>query len=115
LLRGRVAQLDRDDLIELLIQHDVPVAPVNDLHEAATDPHAIARGMIYDVSGEQNRRVAEWPVALDAFASRASLTPAPAVGADSREVLADHGFSPSEIDALIGAGVVGATVEQQSA
>jgi crotonobetainyl-CoA:carnitine CoA-transferase CaiB-like acyl-CoA transferase len=113
LLRDRVARFNRDELIELLIRHDVPVAPVNDLHEAAADPHAIARGMIYDGPGDQNRRVAEWPVALDAFASREPLIPAPGVGADSREVLAEHGFTPAEIDSLISAGVVGAATEQR--
>jgi crotonobetainyl-CoA:carnitine CoA-transferase CaiB-like acyl-CoA transferase len=64
-LRNRVASFERDELIELLVKVDVPVAPVNDLHEAAADPHARARGMVYDVPGADWSRVAEWPVALD--------------------------------------------------
>jgi CoA:oxalate CoA-transferase len=105
-LRERVADFNRDELIELLVRHDVPVAPVNDLHEATADPHFRARGMVYDVPGEAQPRVAEWPVALDSFADRARLTQTPAIGQHSRQVLAEHGFSPAEIDTLIAAGTV---------
>src|SRR5258708_27349967 len=62
--------------------------------------------MIYDVPGESQPRVAEWPPAFDAFASRARLTPAPRIGQHSREVLAEHGVDAAHIDALIEAGVV---------
>jgi CoA:oxalate CoA-transferase len=106
LLRGRIAGYDRAVLIELLVRHDVPVAPVNDLHEPVRDPHFLERGMIYEVPGESRPRVAEWPPALDAFASRARLTPAPRIGQHSREVLAEHGLDAARIDALIQAGVV---------
>jgi len=105
-LRERVATYDRAPLIELLIRHDVPVAPVNDLHEPARDPHFKERGMIYQVPGESQPRVAEWPAVFDAFASRARLTPAPQIGQHSREVLAEHGLGATSIDALIEAGVV---------
>ena len=33
LLRQCIGGYDREALIELLVRHDVPVAPVNDLHE----------------------------------------------------------------------------------
>ncbi|MFE4956053.1 CaiB/BaiF CoA transferase family protein [Streptomyces sp. NPDC056653] len=105
-LRERVAEFTRDALIELLIRHDVPVAPVNDLHEAARDPHFRARGMVYDVPGDERPRVAEWPVALDCFADRGRLTPTPALGQHSRDVLAEYGFGDVEIDGLIAAGIV---------
>jgi CoA:oxalate CoA-transferase len=106
LLRERIAGYDRDALIELLIRHDVPVAPVYDLHEPVRDPHFLVRGMIYHVPGESQPRVAEWPPAFDAFASRARLTPAPRIGQHSREVLAEHGLDAARIDALVEAGVV---------
>jgi CoA:oxalate CoA-transferase len=106
LLRERIAGYDRGALIELLIRHDVPVAPVNDLHEPVRDPHFLDRSMIYEVPGESQPRVAEWPPAFDAFASRARLTPAPRIGQHSREVLAEHGLDAAHIDALVEAGVV---------
>jgi CoA:oxalate CoA-transferase len=105
-LRERVASYDRAALIELLIRHDVPVAPVNDLHEPVRDPHFRARGMIYEVPGESQPRVAEWPAVFDAFASRTRLTPTPRIGQHSREILAEHDLDAERIDALIEAGVV---------
>jgi CoA:oxalate CoA-transferase len=105
-LRERIAGFERAALIELLTRHDVPVAPVNDLHEPVRDPHFLQRGMIYHVPGESQPRVAEWPAVFDAFASRDRLTPAPRIGQHSREVLAGHGLAAADIDALIEAGVV---------
>jgi CoA:oxalate CoA-transferase len=105
-LRARIASYDRAALIELLTRHDVPVAPVNDLHEPVRDPQFLERGMIYQVPGESQPRVAEWPTAFDAFASRARLTPAPRIGQHSREILAEHGLDGAHIDALVEAGVV---------
>jgi CoA:oxalate CoA-transferase len=105
-LRGRIAGFERAALIELLTRHDVPVAPVNDLHEPVRDPHFLDRGMIYRVAGESQPRVAEWPAVFDAFASRDRLTPAPRIGQHSREVLAGHGLAAADIDALVEAGVV---------
>jgi CoA:oxalate CoA-transferase len=105
-LRERVARYDRAALIELLIRHDVPVAPVYDLHEPVRDPHFRARRMVYDVPGESLPRVAEWPAAFDSFASGAPLAPTPQIGQHSREVLAEHGLDDAEISALVEAGVV---------
>ena len=105
-LRERVARYDRAALIELLIRHDVPVAPVYDLHEPVRDPHFRARRMVYEVPGESLPRVAEWPAAFDSFASGTPLAPTPQIGQHSREVLAEHGLDDAEISALIEAGVV---------
>ncbi|MFC9536743.1 CaiB/BaiF CoA transferase family protein [Streptomyces sp. NPDC056975] len=105
-LRERVSEFTRDALMELLVRHDVPVAPVNDLHEAARDPHFRARGMVYDTPDDEHPRIAEWPTALDRFADRSRLTPTPALGRHSREVLSEHGLGDAEIDALIASGVV---------
>jgi crotonobetainyl-CoA:carnitine CoA-transferase CaiB-like acyl-CoA transferase len=105
-LRDRVAGYDRDALIALLVKHDVPVAPVYDLHEPVRDPHFLARGMVYQVPGEDQPRVAEWPAAFDGFASSVPLAPTPQIGQHSRAVLAEHGLDDAEISALIEAGVV---------
>jgi CoA:oxalate CoA-transferase len=105
-LRARIARYDQAALIELLIRHDVPVAPVNDLHAPVRDPHFLARRMVYDVPGETRPRVAEWPTAFGSFASGTALAPAPRIGQHSREVLAGHGLGDAEISALIEAGVV---------
>src|SRR5260370_31469662 len=59
--RHRLAGYDRDALIELLIRHDVPVAPVYHLHEPVRDPHFLERGMIYPVPCQIQPPVAGWP------------------------------------------------------
>lgn len=105
-LRDRVGTFDRAALIDLLISRDVPVAPVNDLHEPVRDPHFRARHMVYDVPGESLPRVAEWPAAFDVFTSGAPLAPTPQIGQHSRQVLAEHGLADAEIIELIEAGVV---------
>jgi CoA:oxalate CoA-transferase len=105
-LRERIARFDQAALIELLIRHDVPVAPVNDLHAPVRDPHFLARRMVYNVPGEPRPRVAEWPAAFGSFAASAPLAPTPEIGQHSRQVLAEHGLDDAEISALIEAGVV---------
>jgi CoA:oxalate CoA-transferase len=105
-LRERVAGYHQAALIDLLIRHDVPVAPVNDLHDPIRDPHFRARRMVYEVPGESLPRVAEWPAALGSFTSAAPLAPSPRIGQHSHEVLAEHGLADDEIRALIEAGVV---------
>ena len=105
-LRDRVATFTRDELLRLLLDADVPVAPVNDLHEAADDPHARARGMVYDVPGGDWSRIAEWPVALDGFATRERLTPTPQIGQHTREVLRECGLSDAALDSLVATGAI---------
>jgi CoA:oxalate CoA-transferase len=105
-LRPRIAEYDQAAFIELLTEHDVPVAPVNDLHDPVRDPHFLARGMIVDNAYAPTTRVAEWPVALNSFADRTRLGPAPKVGEHSRKILAEYGLAADEIETLISAGTV---------
>lgn len=105
-LRPRIAEFEQAELVKLLLEHDVPVAPVNDLHQPVDDPHFLARGMVRRGAEPPTTRVAEWPVALDAFADRANLTPAPAIGEHSGEVLEAAGLPAELIADLVTAGVV---------
>jgi crotonobetainyl-CoA:carnitine CoA-transferase CaiB-like acyl-CoA transferase len=114
LLRDRVARFDQETLVDLLIRHDVPVAPVNDLHEPVRDPHFLARGMVYQVPGEARPRVAEWPQAFGSFVSSAPLRPTPEIGQHSREILAEYGLDDAQISELVARGVVRQAPEQTS-
>ena len=105
-LRPRIASFTRDALVALLGEHDVPVAPLNDLLEPVHDQHFRSRAMVVECEASPTVRVAEWPVALNPFADRARLTPAPGVGQHSREVLRQAGVPVSEIDELVAAGIV---------
>jgi CoA:oxalate CoA-transferase len=105
-LRPRVASFDQDELLKLLFEHDVPVAPVNDLHQPVDDAHFRARGMVVTSANPPRTRVSEWPLALNAFADRGRLTNAPGIGEHTAAVLAEAGMSPAEIAELRAAGVV---------
>ncbi|GAF47593.1 CaiB/BaiF CoA transferase family protein [Rhodococcus wratislaviensis] len=105
-LRPRIQELDRDSLLALLVEHDVPVAPLNDLHEPLDDKHFIERGMVIRDGKHPHPRVSEWPTALGPFADRSLLTSAPSVGEHSIEILEEFGLDRAEIDELVGAGVI---------
>jgi crotonobetainyl-CoA:carnitine CoA-transferase CaiB-like acyl-CoA transferase len=62
--------------------------------------------MIVDNAHAPTTRVAEWPVALNSFADRTRLGPAPDVGEHSRKILAEFGLAADEIETLISAGAV---------
>lgn len=93
----------RDEWTEILEGTDCCFAPVMSPSEAAQHPHLAARGSFETVEG----------VSQSAPAPRFSRTPgqiqgpAPKPGADSEAVLADWGFSSSQIDSLRSAGAIG--------
>jgi crotonobetainyl-CoA:carnitine CoA-transferase CaiB-like acyl-CoA transferase len=85
----------------------VPCAPVNVPEEMSEDPQVVGLGIMQDlvhpVTGPQ--RVVG-PVATMSATPLSVRGPAPVLGADSIEVLREHGFSPDEIDALLGKGIL---------
>jgi alpha-methylacyl-CoA racemase len=95
----------RDDWAALFEGTDACVAPVLDLHEAPAHPHNIARGTFQRREG----------TAQPAPAPRFSRTPAepdlppPLRGEHTEQVLADWGFSDSDVAALRQAGAIPAT------
>jgi CoA:oxalate CoA-transferase len=111
-LRRRLVELTREDVIDLLVKNDVPVAPVNDLHDPVRDEHFRQRGMVYEAPGEEHSRISEWPLAMDAFTSRDPAAVAPGIGEHSREILAGFGFAEAEIEQLITDGTIRQAEEQ---
>lgn len=103
-LRSRLAEVfrrrTRDEWAALFEGADACVAPVLSLDEAPRHPHNRARNAFVEVSG----------VVQPAPAPRFSATPGaiqgppPAIGAHGREALADWGFGPEEIAALVQSG-----------
>jgi alpha-methylacyl-CoA racemase len=87
---------------ELLEGSDACFAPVLSLAEAPAHPHNVARGVFCSVDGVQQSPAAP----------RFSRTPAPppagvpARGADTRQALADWGFSSDELEALAEAEII---------
>ena len=80
---------------------DVCLEPVNDLAEAAADPHAAARGLALDgESGTQPAPLVRFP------GQPAPNTHVASQGEHSDEVLGELGYSRAEVDALRSAGII---------
>ncbi|MHB8529524.1 MAG: CaiB/BaiF CoA transferase family protein [Caulobacteraceae bacterium] len=115
---GRQRVLNRDELaerleaifagaptdvwVERLLAKGVPCGPINTIDQALADPQVEVRGLLAEVDGRSFVRA---PIGLSATPVAVKRGPPP-LGADSRKVLLEAGFSESEADSLIAAGVV---------
>lgn len=84
--------------------YDIPLAGVNDIQDAISDPHLIARGMIqrYQTpSGELlfSRYPVKWGEAEDVFG-------APTLGQHSEEILKLIGYDDKQINSLLSRNIV---------
>jgi crotonobetainyl-CoA:carnitine CoA-transferase CaiB-like acyl-CoA transferase len=107
LLEDRFAAEDRAVWIERLGEAGVPAAPVQDVSEVATAEQTEALGILQELQhpSVSNLRLPAFPVSLDGERLAHRSAP-PELGADTREVLAEAGYSEAEIDRLIAEGVV---------
>jgi len=95
---------DRDVWVGELGPQDVCVEPVLDFEEAAAQE--AARGVMLTLPvGSERVRTAGLPFHLAATPS-AVRRGAPRLGEHTTEVLGELGYSPSEIEELLGAGAV---------
>ena len=92
----------REEWCALLEGTDVCFAPVLGLDEAPQHPHNRARESFVDVGGRPQ------PAPAPRFGATPADPPRPGVrpGAHSREVLADAGYSETEIESLFASGAV---------
>lgn len=98
--RSRAEWLDRFD------EHDVPAGPVNDYDEVYDDEQLRDRAVFERRAAEPDETYVRAP--LEFGADRLpSVDPAPALGGDSTDLLAEIGYSDDEIEGLVDAGVVG--------
>lgn len=100
--------------INALSARDVPCSEVNALGDLLTDGHLADIGF-FDVAPSyppEIKRMLPQPVHFSGIAPRPDMPP-PALGADSRAILRESGFGDGEIEALIAAGVVAATIETE--
>ena len=90
----------------------VPFGPVKNIAEIAADPHFAARGMLAEIACEglpAPMRIAGAPIKLTKTPS-AVRRRAPALGEDTREVLAAHGASEGDIARWRAAGAIPETI-----
>ena len=91
--------------VRLLEGEGVPCGPINSIADMAADPQALARGMVVDLDHPRAgaTRTLGLPIKLSATPGKVAR-PAPRLGQHTREVMAEFGFSASEIDALVRSG-----------
>ena len=88
----------RDEWLQLLQSVTVPCAPINDVAEAINLPQVTARDMVVGFDNS-SIRVLGSPIKLSGTPVKYH-TPPPKLGADTRSVLTDLGFSLQQIAAL---------------
>ncbi len=82
-----------------LAQADVPAGPINDLAAAFAAPQVAARGIVTEVEHPALGIIRQVGPPFQLHATPASVrTPPPLLGEHSDEVLAELGFSPSEVE-----------------
>jgi len=107
ILRRRFAELTQAEALERLERHDLLNAPVRSLDEALEDAQVRRNEMLIEVPHPRLGpfQTVGVPVKLSETPARVRRHP-PDLGEHSREILAEAGYSPSEIDELVRDGVV---------
>ncbi len=103
LLQEAFSRKDRDDWVKALGGLEACVGPVNDVAEALSDPQLTHRGLLAELEG---RPVGPGPAVKVSGHDPGALTPAPALGEHTEEVLSNLGMSLAEIEKLRSSGVV---------
>jgi len=107
LLEARFETEPRAAWLERLAAAGVPAAPVQDVSEVAAAEQTQALGIIQELEHERlpDLRVPALPVSIDGERVL-HLSPPPALGAHTAEVLSELGYSDADISALAADGVV---------
>ena len=98
-------QWDRDELLDTLLEANVPAANYNTIPEAMEDEQLRYRGTVTEIENEDGEAVTIGgrPIHFDGYTPE--LDAPPKVGEDTATVLMDLGYSDDEIVELVAAGV----------
>jgi len=107
ILEKAIAERDREPLLKILEEADVPATPVNTVDQVMNDPQTAERGIVQRV---RHTKLGEIPVVgtplrfsrMNPGVRRA----APLRGEHTDEILAEHGYTPARIQALRDKNVV---------
>jgi crotonobetainyl-CoA:carnitine CoA-transferase CaiB-like acyl-CoA transferase len=107
---GMLAQfmLERttDEWLALLSAHDLPAVPVSRIEELEHDPHLAATGFVETVDHPTEGRIKQVrPPPAFSRTPAGIYRHAPNPGEHTRELLAEAGLAPEQVDALLARGV----------
>ncbi len=107
ILEKRIGALTKDGVVARLRKANVPVGPINDLHEVFSDPTVRHLGLIAEVDHPVAGRVRApgIPVRMDGTPPSVRTYP-PLLGEHTDDVLDELGYSPDEIAKLRQGGAV---------
>jgi crotonobetainyl-CoA:carnitine CoA-transferase CaiB-like acyl-CoA transferase len=100
-LEAALATVDGEALTTKLLEQGVPAGPVLEVPDVAAHPHTRHRLMVVEKDGYRGTGN---PIKLSRTPASVRRLP-PQFGAATREVLDEAGYSASEIEALIAAGI----------
>jgi len=103
------AGLTNAEIWELLQEHEVPGAPVNDVKAVVENPHTAARGMLVDLEQPGAGIITIFGSAMKALGSEIRPRgPAPALGQDNRWLLEEVlGKDAREVEEILSSGAMG--------
>lgn len=105
LMHERLKARSVRDWIAALEAAGVPCGPINSIADMAADPQTAARAMVVELEHPRAGRTRALGLPIKLSASPGSVArAAPLLGQHTREVLAEYGFAPAEIDALYASG-----------
>lgn len=104
---GEMAKIPRDELVRRLVAEDVPAAPVLSPEEVLEDPQVVHSGLIEHVQHPHvgGMRQPRLPMSFSGTPVERAR-PAPALGEQTDEILAEFGYDAGEVAALRAAGTV---------
>jgi len=105
LMNARLKRRPVGEWVRLLEAEGVPCGPINSISDMAADPQALARHMVVDLDHPRAGATRALGLPIKLSVSPGGVTrPAPLLGQHTREVLAEFGFSASEVEALVHSG-----------
>ena len=96
------AKADGETLFRTLLESGVPAASINDVPTALNHPHTRHREMVVELDGYRGAGI---PAKLQRTPGSVRRVP-PRFSSDGREILAEIGYRPDEIEALAVGGVL---------
>ncbi|AZI57064.1 CoA transferase [Nakamurella antarctica] len=106
-IRNKFVTKTTAEWLELCDRHKVWAGPVYDYADIEADPHVLATQMLVEQPGSNGTsvRTLRPPIALSETPASIRLG-APALGADSAEILAELGYTDEVLDRLLQSGAV---------